>query len=274
MKINNIPYPRLAIKQYLLIAFSIAFVVSFILIVFQPFGTAKFHHPNKNLILAGYGFCVFATTSIFYFLSIQVVHKNRENRWTILWEGLDLFLVTLLSFIACYIYSVEIFNRSYNLNGLLYFISIAASVAILPVLGCLGFLYVNWKDVKRAEIQHTEEEQPQTQLILILGNNKNDQIKVTPEEIILAQAQNNYVMLYLQKTEKIQRHIIRTTMKQIKAQLNEKIFLQAHRSYIVNKENFGQLHGNKSKASLEIIGLDKKIPISRSFYDFLKTEAN
>ena len=274
MKFIHIPYPRPTLRQYFWIALLTAFAVSFTLIVFQPFGTARFRHPNKNLILAGYSFCVFITLGIYYFLSSQVFHKSKEERWTIVREAVELFMATLLSLLACYIYSVEIFGRNYSLGGMLYFLGIAASVALLPVMVCLAYLYSNWKDVSRSSIQPKTENEAEESLVLLLGNQKNEQIKAQATDIILAQAQNNYVMIYVEKEGKIQRHIIRSTLKNLKEQLPENIFLQAHRSYLVNRSSIKNLLGNKSKAHLELASVDKKIPISRTTYDLLKDKYN
>jgi len=274
MKITKIPFPRFPLQQYLFISFAIAFSVSFILIVFQPFGTAKFQHPNKLLILAGYGFVVFIAGAIFYFLSLKVIHKNKAERWNIVMETVDLFLVVIFSLLACYFYFILIFNLPFSFPQFSYFLFNAATVALLPMIGCLGILYFNWKDVIRASLETSKENKSEKSLKLILGNNKSDQVEVSSDDIILAQAQSNYVMLYVQKKEKIQRHILRSTLKQIREQLDENLFIQAHRSYVINKSRIQGITGNKSKAQLQLDGFEKNIPISRNIYDTLKSLSN
>lgn len=274
MKITNIPFPRFTLQQYGLISLAIAFTVSFILIVFQPFGTSRFTHSHKNLILAGYGVSIFITMSIFYFLSKKIIHKNKEDQWTIIYEMVDMFLVLILSLLASYIYSIEIFDGSYDVKRMFHFLFNAFKVSILPVLGCLGYLYFKWKDVIRASIQTSTEDKIEGKLTLILGNNKSDQVKATADEIIMAQAQSNYVMLHILKNGKTQRHILRSTLKQIKTQLDDTIFIQAHRSFIINKSKIKSISGNKSKAQVQLLGYEKKIPISRKFYDILKSSSN
>ena len=98
----------------------------------------------------------------------------------------------------------------------------------------------------RSSIQTSTENPSQVNLNLILGNSKTDRVEATSDEILLAQAQSNYVMLYIFKENKIQRHILRSTLKQIKEQLNDKVFIQAHRSYIVNQSKIADVLGNKS----------------------------
>jgi len=270
MKITNIPFPRLTLQQYGLISFAIAFTVSFILIVFQPFGTEKFTHTHKNLILSGYGISVFITMSTFYFFSKKVIHKNKEDQWTIIYEMIDLFLVFILSLFASYVYSIEIFDGSYHAKQMFYFLFNAFKVSILPILGCLAYLYFRWKDVVRSSIQISQEDKMEGKLTLILGNNKSDQVEATADEIIMAQAQVINVMLHISKNGKTQRHILRSTLKQIKEQLDDAVFIQAHRSYIINQSKIKSISGNKSKAQIQIEGYEKNIPISRNVYDTLK----
>ena len=64
-------------------------------------------------------------------------------------------------------------------------------------------------------------------------------------------------MLYVQTRDKIQRHILRSTLKEIKNQLGDERFVQIHRSFVVNRSKIINLSGNKSKSFLKIEGLDK-----------------
>ena len=274
MSITNIPFPRLPFRQYGMIAFAIGFTISFILMVFQPFGTANFQHPQKNLILAGYGITVFIALIIYYSLSIKVIHKNKQDRWTIVMEALDLFVALILGLLSSYLYFIFIFNIGFRWNNMFSFLFNASTVALLPVLGSFGYLYIKWKDVVQSSIQTSTENPKQVNLKIILGNSKTDRVEATSDEILMAQAQSNYVMLYVQKEEKIQRHILRSTLKQIKEQLDDTIFIQAHRSYIINRSKISGVLGNKSKPHIKLEGFDKNIPISRKIYDSLKTSDN
>ncbi len=251
----------------------IAFSVSFMLIVFQPFGTKNFQHPYKTLILAGYGACIFSTISIYYYLSLRFFSSKIE-RWTILLEVLDLFLISTLSIMACYTYAAIILYGGFKINTFLAFFFNATSVALIPCVGAFIYLYIVWKDVLQSTLSTSTTQEESNAIILTFGNSKSDQIQAQANDVLLVKAQDNYVMLYLQNEAKLQRHIIRATLKQIYQQLNSDHFLQVHRSYIVNRLKMLALHGNKSKPLLELEGFDKKIPVSRSKYDDLKNRLN
>lgn len=274
MSITKVPFPRLPFLNYALISFGIGFTISFILMVFQPFGTASFKHPQKNLILAGYGIVVFLALITYYFLSEKLIHQNKEDRWTILMEAGDLFIALIIGLLSSYLYFILVFDIGFRWKNMFSFLFNASTVALLPVLGCLGYLYIKWKDVVRSSIQTSVENPSQLNLKLILGNSKTDRVEATSDEILMAQAQSNYVMLYVLKEDKIQRHILRSTLKQIKEQLNDEIFIQAHRSYIINQSKILGVFGNKSKPQIKLAGYEKNIPISRKIYDDLKSANN
>jgi len=254
-----------------LIALFVGLSIAFILIVLQPFGTAEFKHPIKTWILAGYGFTVGLVLLIYYFLSRNIFHVKREEKWNIVFEVLDLFGAVILSLLASYIYSVEIFGGGYDLRAMAYFLINAGSIALIPVVTTLFFLYNRWKDVKRSKLDFDQNSTDEASHLVLIGSNKSNVVKTNFEKLYLAKAQDNYVLLFLEKDGEIERHIIRSTLKQIEAQLDQRIFQKPHRSYIVNMQKVTNISGNKSKAALEIQGLKKNVPLSRNYYDSIKT---
>lgn len=153
------------------------------------------------------------------------------------------------------------------------FLSRAASVALLPVLIYLVFLYFNWKDSYRSILEKTSPQKNQSRQILLKGENKDDRVETDLQDILYLQAHDNYVMLYLEHENKVQRHILRSTLKDLQQQLGNDAFPKVHRSYVVNRSKIEEIKGNKSKAKLKISGIDKPIPLSRSFYDSIKKSA-
>ena len=136
---------------------------------------------------------VFITICVFYFLSKKVFYKNKEDRWTIVCGSIDLFLVLILSLLASYLYSIEIFNESYDFDPMFIFLINAFKVALLPVLRCLRYLYFRLKDVFRSSIQPANKDriEKKDHLKLLLRNSLSDQLEVSSDDILLAEAQSN-----------------------------------------------------------------------------------
>lgn len=265
-------FPRPPLKTYYWVSFSIGLGIAFILCVFQPFGTEAFQHPNKFLILAGYGLVVGSVVALYFTLSKSVINKKIEHRWTIIREVIDLFCSVVLSILACYIYASLVIFGHISWTSLFGFSLSAASVALLPTLIYLAFLYMKWRDAVRSDIEEDHSKPIEQQLeITLKGVNKSDIIKAKIEDILYAEAQDNYVILGVFNENKLQRHIIRSTLSKVSEQLNPQVFKKVHRSYIVNTQIINEVSGNKSKATIQLSKIDKKIPLSRTYYDEIKT---
>ncbi len=269
----NTPFPRPSIKTYALIFFSIGFIINFILVAFQPFGTAGWQDDNKLAILSGYGIVVFLVLTIFHIISRNVLHKNRAGRWNIILEVSDMFIGVFLSLCACYLYSNYVFSGTFRWHRFGYFMLNAGMVAMIPVSGYLVLIYSIWKGTRRSEWKPIDNMDlgKQDGTIILLGSNKSDTITTSIDQVLFLKSQDNYVLLHLLEGDKVKRHLLRATLSSMKEQVYHDRFFQSHRSYIINKDHIDRLEGNKSKSVLYLKHTDKKIPVARSAYDDLKS---
>lgn len=220
--------------------------------------------------MSGYPLVIFISLSTYFYLSLTLFNKSRISSWTILQEVADIFLSIICSLLACYFYAAGVFDWPISFWNMLGFLSRAANVAVLPVLIYLIFLYFKWKDSYRSILEKGISAENQTRQILLKGENKDDRIETDLAHVLYLQAHDNYVMLYLEDEDKVQRHILRSTLKDLQQQLGDEAFPKVHRSYVVNRSKIEEIKGNKSKANLKISGTDKLIPLGRSFYDRIK----
>ena len=270
---NIAPFPRPSFSTYSGVALVLGFSVSFILMVFQPFGTAEFKHDYKLFILLGYGVVVASAILLYYSLSYFIINRKRESSWNVIHESIDLFLVQIFSMCACYFYFRWVFDYSFNFSGMLSFLKIAASVSILPSLAVSYYLFIRYKGVIRSKIEEGEKSAI-SKKIMIKGLTRSDAVEVLSEDVLHVKAEDNYVILHILKNGVEERHMIRSTLKNIKEQLNNPSFFQCHRSHLINIDRAMEIEGNKNKSRLEIKGSSKKIPIARAYYDEIKEHLN
>jgi len=79
-------------------------------------------------------------------------------------------------------------------------------------------------------------------------------IKLKYAEILLIEAKGDYINIKTESTE----HLVHTTLKKIKAKLPEDLFLQIHRSFIINFSKIIDIEDNSVLIEKNVI------PISRS----------
>ena len=182
-----------------------------------------------------------------------------------------MFLAVVFSLLACFVYASWVFSWPFSFLSMFSFLGMAASVAFLPILIYLVFLYFRWRDSYRSILENKPQDPKDSGSILLRGENKQDLVETHLKHVLYLQAHDNYVMLYLENEDNIQRHILRATLKDLQQQLGPEAFPKVHRSYVVNQNRIEEIKGNKSKASLKISGTDKLIPLGRSFYDKIKS---
>ncbi|WP_423820392.1 response regulator transcription factor [Salinimicrobium sp. TIG7-5_MAKvit] len=89
----------------------------------------------------------------------------------------------------------------------------------------------------------------------IVVKDKDKKVILSEEQILFAKKEDQYLMLYLENSEKL----IRSSIKDFLAQVNSSSFLQVHRSYIINKNCVTAFN------TKEITIGNKSIPISKRY---------
>jgi hypothetical protein len=209
MPILNTPYPKSTVSKFTLFLGGISLIVAFILIVFQPFGTASFSHPFKYGILIGYGAVIFASGSLFYVLINYLLSDEIKNKWTVGYEIVLLFTTILISQSSCFLYWVWLFGVNISWAAFFNFLIIASSVSILPVGFYLLYIYQKYRDVQHAkstneilnlqdEPKDTISEQPapdpntSDNTVKITGTGKKENYIFSSDSIVFIVAEDNY----------------------------------------------------------------------------------
>ncbi|MCB0480677.1 MAG: response regulator transcription factor [Flavobacteriales bacterium] len=90
--------------------------------------------------------------------------------------------------------------------------------------------------------------------------NGGEDLRIQIDKILYIQADNNYVNIVTEK----RKHLLRISISSIKEQLDENIFIQTHRSYLVNIQKVESICASSIKID------QMNIPISRSFKNDVK----
>lgn len=273
MSLRLTPFPKPSLHTFLNVMAAISLTIVFILVVFQPFGTANFDHPYKYWILVGYGVVTFVSGLFFYFCVSALVSETRLNRWSAIDEVLFLFCIILICQVSCYFYWAAMFAGHLDWSQFLSFFKIASLISLVPVGVYLLFIYQKYKEVKfissdESPIQKVEHETEDIQLT-IYGAGKNEKIILAPENLYLVKSEDNYVMLFLNENGKIIKRMMRNTLSDIELQIGS-LFLRCHRSFIINPTKIAVIEGNITNTKIGLMDIDIKIPVSRAMVEKVK----
>ncbi len=241
----------------------LAVSVVFILILFQPFGTSSYQHSAKYIFLAGYGLVILVSAGLYY----EVISRLKARwfttqPWTLKNEFLFLFPLIVFSISATYLYHFIMIGGRLSWAGYFFYLGLALATTTFPLTLVLTARILGSK----AWLAHkalAEGQQEVDRLLTLHGENSQDTFTCNRDELVYLQASDNYVECFLEKQEGLQRHVVRSTLKEMEDQLAGWDFYRVHRSYLVNLDHIAGLAGRSPNYQLQMRQPDLLIPISR-----------
>ena len=256
--------------RYLLILVVFIFSVIF-LNVFQPFNIARWYSDSgfiQFLRLSSYGF-VIAIVFLFTQFPLRSIFKIQQFKIKsyLLWLVIEIALINL---VYIFLYGNPIGNfindLGFSLKYTLLSIWLPYSFAILIVY------YKNQRD--EIESLKTKANKP-TEKRLLVFKDENGKIKFSMQakDLLLLESTDNYVSVFYILQNKVQRKLLRNTLKNMEEMLKENAIVRCHRSFMVNPANVEFMQKESKKFNIKIKHIDKSIPVSEKyssqFLDFL-----
>lgn len=260
----NKPFDLLDKKRdrFLLIAVVLVFSI-FFLNVFEPFNIGRWYSDSgiiKFLRLSSYGFVVALVFLFTQFPLRKIFNKQKfDLKSYLLWLVLEIALISLV-YIFLYGNPVGnfkndfIFSLKYTLLG----ICLPYSFAVLVIY------YKN----QREEIETLKRKMkptPPNQLLSFRDENSKIKFSVRTKDLLLLESTDNYISVFYLLENKVQRTLLRNTLKNLENVLAENAIVRCHRSYMVNMQNVEFMQKNGKKFLIKIKHMDREIPVSQKY---------
>lgn len=284
------PYPFLfSIKRNIIIAASVGILVGIIShltsdseIVQESLMISK---TSLSVIFSLITFC--SIILIFELLPKLIISETAKETWTI---SKELGLISLLIFIIILLnFSFLIFvskDHSTILSIDLFFnLTIwAITIGLIPstVVVWANYIVILKENLKQVE-QHNKKLQKILQLqkedttaISIPSDNKTETIQFNVKHLLFIKSDGNYVEIYLEQNNQINKYIHRASLQTIENELgNYPNIIRIHRSYIVNCRNITSSKGTARNYQLFFSNIEQSIPVARNkFQVFNETIQN
>jgi len=248
--------------RYLLIVVVFVFSVIF-LNLYEPFNIGRWYSDSgiiKFLRLSSYGF-VIAIVFLFTQFPLRKIFKQQEFRIKtyLLWLVLEIALINL---VYIFLYGNPIGNfvndLGFSLKYTLLSIWLPYSFAILIVY------YKNQRD--EIVLLKSNAGKP-TEKRSIIFKDENDKIKfsVLSKDLLLLESTDNYVSVFYFIDNKVQRKLLRNSLKNMEEMLKENAIVRCHRSFMVNPANVEFMQKEGKKLKLKLNHFDKQIPVSEKY---------
>lgn len=116
-----------------------------------------------------------------------------------------------------------------------------------------------------------DRNETEERLVEFCGQGQKSYLKVAPQDIIYVESMANYTDICHIKNDEIRHSTLRITLKQTKSVLaNADYILQCHRAFLVNINFIQKITDRNSGYQLQLFGLEKPIPVSRTNENVVK----
>lgn len=250
-----------SLRRNALIGLILCVYLSFIVIVLQPFDTSQFKADYKVLLLSGYGILTGVVVVIHSRLE-KIAYFRVAKVWSVGHEICSIILFCFLVGTVLYGYNRTVVNawQDYTLATYWRFLSVTV-ICMIPVF-VPPMVYLRQK-FGECIIP------PAVNSIVLVGENKNEILRMDKDELLFVKAVENYVEIcYLDNSNKVISVTFRQTLSNVGEQLP---FLKnCHRSYLVNLITVKEITGNSQGAKISFVVGEKEIPLSKTYYKQVK----
>jgi len=210
--------------------------------------------------LSSYGFVV---ALVFLFTQFPLRRLFKIQTFTIksyiLWLGLEIILISL---VYIFMYGNPLGNF---MNDIVFSLKYTLLGICLPYSFALLIIY--YKN-QRAEILQLKDKANQpTETHLISFKDEYGKIKFSLQvtDLLLLESTDNYVSVYFLSGGKVQRKLVRNTLKNLENTLKDNAVIRCHRSFMVNSRNIELVQKKGKKLLVKIKEIEKTIPVSEKY---------
>lgn len=275
--ILRIFYPNFETSKDIIISSSIAGgLLYLLLIIYQPFGTSQFEHPNKYLLLFPYA--IIGTVSFF---GINFLLTKNKRKWTLGLELFKIFFILLLISTLSYFYNSLFLSKvSLSFNNFLYMFvyTLALGLPISALYIMARYIYMNKKNESAVisnisnngliiDTLRAADLKDSITRLHIIADYGNFHLDIEQEDFVYAEAADNYCIIYFYKNGTLQKEIIRISLSKLLSQIQTDDIKRVHRSFIVNLKKVMKYKGNTSGYKIWLENPEKELMVSRNFID-------
>lgn len=176
----------------------------------------------------------------------------------LLWVVLEIFLLSVCFFLI---------YRALEEPLLSEFIAVFRMTALLAIvpyaIACLLIAVVRMPQKSSSE---SVSSKLSTVLLSIKDENGKPMLSIAQEDILLLKSENNYTAVFFRQEEKVEKKLIRSSLKNILRQLPPPHFLRIHRSYSINVNNLSAVDRKNGELQVKLKQLpDLPLKVSETY---------
>lgn len=248
--------------RYLLIVTVLIFSIVFINL-FRPWNIGRWHSDSgiiQFLRLSSYGVVVGLVLLFTQFPLRNVLkQQNFKVKAYFLWLFIE---ISLISLVYIFLYGNPIGNF---INDFLFSIRYTLLGIFIPYSFALFIIYYKNQRVKIEQLQTKIAQPSEKKLIAFKDENGKIKFSVMAKDLLILESTDNYVSVYYILEGKVQRELLRNTMKNLEETFKDSPVIRSHRSFMVNANNIEFVKKESKKLKLHVRHMERTIPVSEKY---------
>ena len=279
LKFLQQPYPfEIVLKKHFVRHFWIGCFIAFFLIIFQPFGTNLWVTDYKIWKLLGYGVVSFVMPVLFtvaYFSAVKP--EDVEQKWTVGKEIIAMVAMLFSVAIGNLVYAVSLGILALKFSSFVSTLLTVVMLGVFPLAASIFLNYSRYKALNEKEACILEENLQVFQqknnventeindVISLVAENEKDSISLNINDLQYIESADNYANIVFLQGNKIQKELLRGTLKRFENQISHPFVQRCHRSFIVNLNQVAHISGNAQGYRITLKNSDTVIPVARNY---------
>ena len=259
----------------LVISLQVALFVAIIAVGMQPFDLSHFEHPQKTLILLGFGGVAFIAMLISKFVLPSVFTRfYNEQQWIIIRQCIHFTIIVFILTSLIIGYSNFFQIQSFDMLDILKVLAIS----ILPIIVTT---FIQQKVFHKKFVACAETinnrlntlENPQSNQILpvLVFGEKSNKLSLLPNQFIYAETSAESTNIYWQNFMGVEKTTIHTPIITIEKELSSHPqFVRLHKKFIINLRGIQKVEGNARGYQLRIARTNREISVPWKFHKILE----
>lgn len=250
--------------------FSGLFALAFINI-YSPFRLEEFyHHPTEISVFIYSSLIILAGMAVIVLSRIIMYHFSKKRSLTYIQYSFWIF-IEIVSMAAFYALFAKFYLNDIREFMELMVLTVKNTALILLLPYTVLWLYFSYSEKTKQLEEITQQTTPlpkefADKMVPFYDDNGKLKISVLHDDILYLEASDNYVSIFYISNNKISKHMIRNTLKNLEKKLSQLNFIRCHRSYLVNLSKIKILKREKEGLYLELDSPDlNTLPVSKTY---------
>lgn len=254
-----------------------------VLVLLKPFEFDTF--SIKKLLIWSITFAILIGLTVLGSVGaiLILLGKAKRENWTVKQEILlFLFVLLMISLVMFVLFLIR--NPKGDRVSLFCLVVLRTlAISLFPVLILVLYEQNHHQKMKRKQAEYfnqtllvtknqafpTEREISLPDKIVLIAENDKIALQVTPTSLCFVRSEGNYVEVFYHQNQKVQKELIRNSLKSIEVQLSSYDFFRCHNRFLINLHHIQKVEGNARNFEIVLENIEEKIPVSRSKSDML-----